>query len=548
MSGVPHSNAFSVSHAATPVQEVQFCSIDDLLHGADLDAPLVALIGDGVTMLEGCVESLVGPLRVVDTAAGASALLLGLGVRQPPGLPHPGWSTPGVRHTRHARPSLACCVVRREVLQAALARGPRTEEFAAHLQGVVEQRGLHWVQAPRALAVTWRPDLAASIAPEQGPSVLVLDACTPTPDQDSGSADAFNYMKLLRSLGWRVTFIPVSNFLHFGRYTHELEDLGVQCVYQPYFSTVAGFLKESRRPFELVMLFRVDIAAAQLPDVRRLLPHAKTLFVTVDLHFLRLEREARLTGDATTLARARETARRELDIISRCDLSAVISDAEYSLIRSLAPEARLSHLPIIRQIPGRRQAFAARSGVAFIGGYRHPPNVDAVTSFVEQTWPSIRTALPETSLYIVGPDAPPALRNVKADGVEFVGYVPDLADILDRVRLTVAPLRFGAGQKGKIVSSLSYGVPVVCSALAGEGMGLADEVNCLIRDDPAGFAEAVVRLYQSEQLWTRLSDAGLRLVTEEFSMSRGRAALSGALAELGFGTAPSGGALVHGSA
>jgi hypothetical protein len=280
------------------------------------------------------------------------------------------------------------------------------------------------------------------------------------------------------------------------------------------------------------MLCRVDTAANHLDQVRAHCPNARTMFVTVDLHFVRLQREAAITRDEETSARAAETTYAELEIVDKADLTIAISDTETQLLRRLRPTARIHQLPIVRPIPGRRRPYGARADIAFIGGYRHPPNVDAVFYFLDHIWPRVRARLPGVCFQIVGADAPASIRSLSRDGVVFRGYVAELGDALDNVRLTVAPLRYGAGQKGKIVSSLSYGVPVVATSVAVEGMRIDDGVQALVRDDPDAFADAIVEAYESARVWTHLSDEGLALVERDFSFERGRAMLEEALAML----------------
>src|SRR5262249_22631624 len=146
--------------------------------------------------------------------------------------------------------------------------------------------------------------------------VLIIDACTPTPDQDSGSIDIFNMMRILLELGLRVTFIPESNFLYFGRYTDALQRMGVECLYAPYPTSCSSVLRERCDSFDLVILARRDVAAAHMPDVRRYCPSARVVFNTVDLHFLREERRAALEGRPLSADAARGK-RIELDLVAR---------------------------------------------------------------------------------------------------------------------------------------------------------------------------------------------------------------------------------------
>jgi glycosyltransferase involved in cell wall biosynthesis len=161
----------------------------------------------------------------------------------------------------------------------------------------------------------------------------------------------------------------------------------------------------------------------------------------------------------------------------------------------------------------------------FVGGYRHPPNVDAAIFLCREIWPLLRARLPGVALYLLGSDAPPAVRALAGDGVEVIGQVPELEPWLDRCRVALSPLRYGAGVKGKINHAMSRGLPVVATSVSVEGMHLEDGVDVLVADDPARFAEAVARLYRDEALWHRLSAGGRANVERHFSPARAAASL-----------------------
>jgi glycosyltransferase involved in cell wall biosynthesis len=157
----------------------------------------------------------------------------------------------------------------------------------------------------------------------------------------------------------------------------------------------------------------------------------------------------------------------------------------------------------------------------FIGGYEHPPNVDAVLWFVREVWPLIRSSGFAHRFVIAGSKVPPAIAALAADDIEVRGYVPDLAPLFDACRLSVAPLRYGGGIKGKIVTSLSHHVPVVATAMAAEGMELRHEEDILVADTPADFADQVIRLSRDDALWTVLSLNGYQAFLDKFELTAG---------------------------
>lgn len=361
---------------------------------------------------------------------------------------------------------------------------------------------------------------------------LVIDDNTPTPDQDSGSVDTINYLTLLKQLRFHVTFIPAADLLNFGGYTRDLQRIGVECRYAPYTTSVEEYLKAHGHDLDLVLFFRYTTAAPLLDVVRAHAPRAKVVLETVDLHFLRQEREALLEQSAEKSSLAQAAKRSELETIRACDASIVLSDFELNLLRELVPGAKLALIPIARGIPGRQADFEQRRGIAFIGGFRHAPNIDAVLGFAAQVWPLIRARIPGCIFSIAGSNAPKAILNLAAPDIEVLGFVEDLSALFASCRLTVAPLRYGAGIKGKVVTSLSYGVPCVASPAAVEGMGLTAGENVLVGATPREFADAVLRLYDDGVLWNALSERGVKFAREKFSMESAREKFAALLQEL----------------
>jgi len=153
------------------------------------------------------------------------------------------------------------------------------------------------------------------------------------------------------------------------------------------------------------------------------------------------------------------------------------------------------------EIPGPQTLFDQRDGIAFIGGFQHQPNIDSVLWFTAEILPLIRRRLPDAVFYIVGSHPAPEVLALEGDGIKVVGFVEDLREVLDRCRMSVVPIRYGAGIKGKIGTSLSYGLPCVATSIGAEGMDLTDGDGVLVADDPSDFADTVVQLYRDSELW-----------------------------------------------
>ena len=180
----------------------------------------------------------------------------------------------------------------------------------------------------------------------------------------------------------------------------------------------------------------------------------------------------------------------------------------------------------MHEVYGCRKPFGERRDLVFVGGFQHPPNVDAVLWFVNDVFPRVRAALPGIVFHVIGSKAPKNILELAHDGVQVHGFVEDIAPFMDGCRLALAPLRYGAGVKGKINMAMSHGLPVVATTPAAEGMHARDGEDLLVADAPEDFAAAIVRAYGDAALWKKLSDNGLANVREHFSFDAARAALA----------------------
>ncbi len=357
------------------------------------------------------------------------------------------------------------------------------------------------------------------------PAILIVDAWVPMPDKDSGSLRMTNLLNLLVMDGWHVVFCPF-NLRHEGHYTEQLQSLGVEVWYAPYLSSFTEFLSTYGQQFQSVILSRHEVAAQLLKPVRRYCPDARLIFDTVDLHYLREQREADLADSLQLQRIAEQTRQQELAIMRQSDLTLVVSAAEQSLLAEEVPDCQVEVLSNIHATHGRRKEFPNRQDCLFVGGFQHPPNLDAVRWLCNDIWPLVQLQLPEARLHIIGSKMPAELTALASEHVLVHGYVEDLDSFHDNCRVSLAPLRYGAGVKGKINSAMSFGLPVVATECAVEGMNMQHEQQVLIADDSEAFAAAVVRLYTDQELWNRLSEAGLDNVAEHFSIQAARQQLN----------------------
>ena len=199
------------------------------------------------------------------------------------------------------------------------------------------------------------------------------------------------------------------------------------------------------------------------------------------------------------------------------DVVSTITNVERDIVGSLMPDHEVVILPNVHgvrtaPIPG----VGGREDLLFIGSYRHLPNVDAVHWFSSMILPLILHKEP-ARFFALGSFPPSEVEALASETIVVPGYLNDVSGYFDRARVFVAPLRYGAGMKGKIGMAMAMGLPVVTTSIGAEGMGLVDGVNALIADDEEGFAGAVLRLYHDDALWESLSAEGVRHVGREWS-------------------------------
>lgn len=354
--------------------------------------------------------------------------------------------------------------------------------------------------------------------------ILIVEACMVTPDQDSGSVRMLNMMRMLVNDGHQVTFVA-DNLDGDARYRPQLTAIGVEVLFAPFVRSVRAILAERGPALDTIVFCRHYIASQYVQSVRKLAPRARIVFDTVDLHFVREEREAGLTGSAAMTRAAAITRAREMAVISRSDVTLVVSPFERKLLAELAPAARVEIVSNIH-VPTQSEVSAqGRTGILFVGGFRHPPNIDAVKWYVSEVLPHVRRLLPEAVTAIVGSNMPDEVAELKRDGLDIVGFVDELDPLLRKTRVSIAPLRFGAGVKGKVNEAMNNGIPVVATTCAVEGMGLVPGRDVLVADDPQQFAEAIAALYRDDVLWTTVAENGMRNVHAHFSMDAALPAL-----------------------
>ncbi|HEY8600247.1 MAG TPA: glycosyltransferase family 4 protein [Thermomicrobiales bacterium] len=364
-------------------------------------------------------------------------------------------------------------------------------------------------------------------------NALLIGWRIPTPERDGSSLRTITLLRALRRLGYAVTHasdMPESYPPHnetLPEDTAAVAALGV--VAHP--GAALDYLMERGQEVDLLLFTGgIPLLRRYLPAMRRLAPRATIIFDTVDLHFVRQFRQARTTRNARTLARAVATKAEEFAAARAVDCTLVVSPTERELLAQECPDANVALVTDAHAVRADPPPFAGRRGFFFVGAYDFLPNIDAVDYYIATIRPLVLERLPGAHFTAIGSAAPPEMLAREAAGVTIAGHIPDLAPWFEHARLSIAPLRYGAGVKGKVLRSLGQGLPVVATTIAAEGLHVTHGENILIADEPAAFADAIATLHDDADLWARLSAGGRAVVAEHFSFDTVCAQLATALA------------------
>ena len=350
--------------------------------------------------------------------------------------------------------------------------------------------------------------------PREENRVLVIDRFIPTYDKDSGSLRMFAFLQILSKLGYIVTFLP-DDLRKSEPYAGELQAMGIEVLSGNL--DVQRYLEETGSVFSFVILSRPEQTFKYLPLIRAYAINSVIAYDTVDLHWLRFERAAAVSGEKELFEKAIYYKSLENFNASCSDVVFTVTQDEKEFLLAEHSERRVEVIPNIHDVFQRVKSFNERKDIMFIGSFLHQPNEDAVLFFVRSIFPLIRKKIPDTRFFVVGSDPLDSILTLDSETIKVTGYVKNVTPYFENCRVFVAPLRYGAGMKGKIGQSMAYGLPVVTTTVGAEGIGLEHDVNALIADGPEEFADAVIRLYTDEELWEGISLNAIEHIERNYS-------------------------------
>jgi GT2 family glycosyltransferase/glycosyltransferase involved in cell wall biosynthesis len=375
-------------------------------------------------------------------------------------------------------------------------------------------------------------ELTAESIPKE--SILFIENNVPAPDTNAGDLSTISYIKLLVEMGERVTFMPVLPFIK-NKYSEALEEMGVK-VFRP----ISGFdswISTNAENIKKVWISRPDFAKRIIESIKEG-SETEILYYTQDLHFLRTFRQAVQTKNLVKLASSIHLWFKERWIFNNVSKVLSVSPVETNVIKKISRRAEVETLQpffysqseIISRAPAD---FVGKTNLVFLGGYSHTPNVDAVNYLVAEVMPEVWKARSDIHVTVAGFGPPPEILNLASLRVHVVGQVESLESLFEEYRALVAPLRYGAGVKGKVIEAMRLGLPVIGTKIAFEAIPVEDGISALFGETPNELAAQILRLIESDSLAGSLSKNGTSVIATNYSTARAQSDLGRVLRDKG---------------
>ncbi|BCP52234.1 hypothetical protein K32_08510 [Kaistia sp. 32K] len=371
-------------------------------------------------------------------------------------------------------------------------------------------------------------NVSSRATPTDEAAILICSDMPPMFDQSSGALRLKTLIELTARKQRPIIFcslfeksaLPGDLATKLGRHRYEtaLHNAGVtQILYGP--AQLERLLDEAEPRLSDAFLSFPNVAETFLPIIREKRPETIILYDMVDFHALRLRREAKLKDDPRLEMAADEMQALEIWLANEADVTIAVTDDEKRELLKLSPLANVRTLPNIFVIPKTPlKGPERRKGLLFVGGFWHTPNVDAVKWFVDEILPLVLIVRPDVHFTIAGSNPDDSVKQLARNpNVSVLGYVEDLSPLYADARICVAPLRFGAGVKGKVGEAMANGLPVVGTSIAFEGMLDDSNDHFLQSDTPEGFAAHILTLLENDGLWRSTQANGRRFIEERFS-------------------------------
>jgi hypothetical protein len=312
-----------------------------------------------------------------------------------------------------------------------------------------------------------------------------------------------------------------------------MTDLGAEII--PHDSDLSDWLRAYRDSTRFIWVARPPVFGDAISDIALHAPRIPLVYDMVDAHGQRMDRQFAQTGDPADREKAIADRRLERIAARSADVVVTLSDDDEDYIREVAgTPITCARIPNVHEVldPDEIPGCDSRSGLLFVGGFDHAPNGDAVEYMVNEIMPLLIAEIPDIHLTVVGSNPPDSIRAMANEHVTIAGWVAELDPVYAATRVVVAPLRYGAGVKGKIGEALAKGVPTVTTSIGNNGMMLEPGRDIEIADKAELFADRVIGLYRNRDAWERMSAHGLERIDQLFGKESIQLRLDKLLAQL----------------
>ncbi len=354
-------------------------------------------------------------------------------------------------------------------------------------------------------------------------TILVIDHYIPEFDKDAGSKTTDQYLDIFVNLGYNVKFLG-DNFFYNPNYAPRLEQKGIELLCGTYYSeNLELWLKENVKYIDVIYLNRPHISIKYIGMLRKY-SNAKILYYGMDLHYLRMEREYAINPNDELLADIATTKEQEYSIMEQVHCSYFPSIIEVEEVKSNNTNIKVRTLPayIFNKKNYVPYSLENRKDIMFVGGFCHAPNIDGIKWFIENIFPDVLKFIPSMKVYILGSNPTDEVKNLGSENVIIVGYVSEdeLHDYYKKCRLSIAPLRYGAGIKGKVIEAMAIGMPIITTPIGAEGINNAEKL--MVCSDEKQFAESIIQIYDNENALSEIAKSNIEYIAKNYSVAKAK--------------------------
>lgn len=360
-----------------------------------------------------------------------------------------------------------------------------------------------------------------------GKRILLIDHILPLPNFNSGCLRMNHIVKSLVRQGHKVTFVSLSSSDP-ENYKNTLRKMGVETLSLNYetwegvsgekkyaiIEHILNSLEVYNNNYDIVYMAFYWIANHFIRNIRKRLPNAIMYVDSVDIHFLRKQREAEISKYKEHYKIAAQTKIDELAVYNRADAVIVVTEDDKKILLKELPNKPVLIIPNAHDVAATETNFQDRKDLLFVGGFNHTPNVDSMLFFCNEVFPKVEEKIPGIKLWIVGSNPTDEVKALGKNSVIVTGWVNETKPYLEKCRISIAPLRYGAGMKGKVGEAMSHGLPVITTSVGSEGIGIVNDVHAIIVNEVNEWVEQIERLYFDQNLWEKLSANGKKLIDD----------------------------------